>query len=66
MNAKEYNRIINTLGFSQEAAGIWLGYSKRQGQRFATGERDIPKSVAMLLRVMVRHHITIQDAEKGT
>jgi hypothetical protein len=33
MTTKEYNRIIHELGFSQEAAGIWLGYSPRQGQR---------------------------------
>jgi hypothetical protein len=66
MTAKEYNRLREALGFSQEAMGVWLGFSPRQGQRFALGEREIPKSVAMLLRVMVKHHITIAEAEKGT
>lgn len=64
MSTKEYNRIIGELGFSQEAAGVWLGYSKRQGQRFASGEKEVPKAVAMLLKAMVRHNITIAEAEK--
>lgn len=65
MTTKEYNRIREAMGFSQVAMGEWLGFSPRQSQRMASGEVEIPKSVAMLLRVMIKHKITIEQAEKA-
>lgn len=65
MTPTEFKTIIAKLGFSQEAAGEWLGVSRRQGQRWAAGDREIPKSVGMLLRVMMKHKITIDQVDKA-
>jgi hypothetical protein len=65
MSPKEFDRLIHELGFSQQRAGEWLGYSKRTGQRFALGEKEVPAAVAMLLRVMTRYRITIEEAERA-
>jgi len=63
MTADEYRSRIASLGLSQEGAGVWLGLSKRQGQRYATGESEIPEPVAKLLRLMARLNLKPQDAE---
>jgi hypothetical protein len=46
---RPYRDAIAKLGLSQERAGLWLGLSRRQGQRYATGEQKIPEPVARML-----------------
>ena len=48
----EYKAAIKALGLSQEAAGLWLGLSRRTGRNYAT--KGPPAAVAMLLRLMMR------------
>jgi hypothetical protein len=38
---------------SQERAGLWLGLSSHQGQRYATGEQKIPEPVAKRVRLAI-------------
>lgn len=52
MTADEFRRLIARVGLSQEQAGVFMGRSKRQGQRWANGD-PIPESVAKLLRLIV-------------
>jgi hypothetical protein len=52
MAIEEYLTTIEKLGLTQERAGIWLGLSPRQGQRYGTGEAEIPGPVAKLLRLV--------------
>jgi hypothetical protein len=50
MTPQQFRAIIAQLGLSQERAGLWLGLSERQGQRYATGEAKIPGPVEKLIR----------------
>jgi hypothetical protein len=52
MTPKQYRTIIESFGLSQEAAGVWLGVSKRTGQNYAA--KGPPEAVAKLLRLMIR------------
>jgi hypothetical protein len=45
--------LIAKLGLSQERAGLWLGLSRRQGQRYAPASRRFPEPVAKLLRLVI-------------
>lgn len=54
MTPKQFRDAIDHLGLSQEAAGVFFGYSARQGQRWANNERPVPVAVAKLLRLMIR------------
>lgn len=49
----QYLASIKALGLSQQAAGEFFGYSKRQGQRWANSERPIPVAVAISVRLMI-------------
>jgi hypothetical protein len=66
MNADQFKHAINLLGLTQEEAGKFLGYSGRQGQRFANEERAVPRAVAMLLRLMIKHEIDPKDLKRWT
>ena len=63
MTAKQFRHAIEALGLSQEAAGVFMGRSKRQGQRWA-GNEPIPESVAKLLCVMVCMDLTPDDVDR--
>lgn len=54
MTPAQFKTAIERLGLSQERAGLWLGLSARQGQRYATGAAKIPEPVAKLLRLVIR------------
>lgn len=55
MTAGQFRAAIAQLGLSQERAGVWLGLSGRQGQRYATGEAEIPEPVARLLEAALKY-----------
>jgi hypothetical protein len=43
---------------------VFLGFSKRTGQRFALGEKPIPIAVVYLLSEMLLNKTTPEDLEK--
>ena len=59
MTPAQYRAAIRTLGLSQEAAGVALGYSPRSGQRFAAS--GPPAAVAALVRLLVAGKISLDD-----
>lgn len=61
MTPKQYRAIIEALGLSQEAAGIWLGVSARTGQNYAA--KGPPEPVAKLLRLMMRLDLKPEDVK---
>lgn len=61
MTPEEYRKIISTLNLNQEAAGVWLGVSKRTGQNYAS--KGPPEPVAKLLRLMVRLKLKPADVK---
>lgn len=71
MDAIEYRQHIEKLGLSQNAASRFLGVSERTSRRYAQldakGRPDnipIPNAVDMLLRLMVKHRISVEAACK--
>jgi hypothetical protein len=60
MTPKQYKDAIAKIGLSQQRAGVFMGRSPRQGQRWAAGD-PIPESVAKLLRLMVRLELKPED-----
>ncbi len=59
MTPNQYKAAIKALGLSQEAAGVWLGVSKRTGQNYAA--KGPPEPVAKLLRLMIRLNLSPED-----
>lgn len=63
MTSDQYRKAIAALGLSQVAAGHFLIGNPRTSRRWALGESKVPKSVAMLLRLMVRLKLNVEDVE---
>ena len=63
MTATQFKIVIDKVGLSQEAAGLFFGRSQRTGQRWATGEYDVPDYVAKFLRLMIRYKLTPEDVK---
>lgn len=61
MNAEQYRKAIERLDLSQVKAGSFLGVDPRTSRRLALDEVPIPKSVSMLLRLMVRLKLKPDD-----
>lgn len=61
MTPAQYRDAIARLGLSQRAAGEFFGRSGRQGQRWANGWSPLPKSVTMLLGLMLRYGVRPRD-----
>ena len=61
MTPKQYKTILKSLGLSQEAAGTWLGVSKRTGQNYAA--KGPPEPVAKLLRLMIKLKLKPEDVK---
>lgn len=63
MTPTQFRAAIAKLDLSQERAGLWLGLSARQGQRYANGEAEIPEPVAKLLRLVLRLGLKPEDVQ---
>ena len=61
MTPQEYRTAIARLGLTQVAAGEFLIGNPRTSRRWASGESPVPKSVAMLLGLMVRLGLSTDD-----
>jgi hypothetical protein len=59
MTPKQYRKALDELGWSQVEAARELGFDPRTSRRYALGERKIPKTVEMLLKMKVE-----QEQEK--
>ncbi len=63
MTPQEYSDAIARLGLSQVAAGKLLVCNPRTSRRWALGEHPVPRSVAILLRLMIKHNIKPEDIQ---
>ena len=61
MTPQEYRDAIARLDLTQVAAGEFLIGNPRTSRRWASGESPVPKSVAMLLGLMVRLGLSADD-----
>ena len=64
MTPRQFQAAIDKLGLSQERAGLFFGHSKRQGQRWALGEADVPVAVEYAIRLMLEHDVVPGDLNK--
>lgn len=62
MTASEYRAVLEALELTQAAAGLILGITVRQSQRYAAGSQ-IPKLVAVVLRLLLRGKLKLADLE---
>jgi len=63
MNAKQYRDTLKRLELSHVEAGRLLMTEPRSSRRWAAGDRAVPESVAILLRLMARGKLTAADIE---
>jgi len=63
MTSKDYRATLDALGLSQARLGRLLETDKSTPSRWATGAVPVPRSVALLLRLMERGAMTIEDLE---
>lgn len=63
MTALQYRASIEKLGLSQRGAAAFLGVDERTSRRWALGEAQIPESVSLLLKLMIRLKIKPEDVK---
>ena len=63
MTAKQYRAALDKLGLSQLAAGRLFAVGARTSRRWALDEARVPVAVAMVLHLLVREVITLEDLE---
>ena len=63
MTSNQFRSTLDRLGLSQLGAARLFGADGRTVRRWALGERSIPPTVAILLRLLVVGKITPGDIE---
>jgi transcriptional regulator with XRE-family HTH domain len=66
MTANQFRAALDRLGLSQLGAARLFGADGRTARRWALGERSIPPTVAILIRLMLAGKIKPADIEKVT
>jgi hypothetical protein len=61
MKGKEYEKIIERLALSKGGAADFLDVDYTTSKRWMYDKHPIPRPVAMLLRVMIKHKLTVTD-----
>jgi hypothetical protein len=65
MSAGQYNRALTKIGLSNYAAAPLLGVSLRQLQRVSLGQTGVPRPVAILLRLLLKGKISVEDVREA-
>lgn len=65
LTAKQYQAALDRLKLSQLGAARLFKADGRTSRRWASGERSVPESVAILLKLMLVGKITAADIEKA-
>jgi hypothetical protein len=58
MTKDEYLYIIRQLGLDSASAALWMGYTPRQGFRYANGDVAVPRPIGKMLTLMMRRGLT--------
>jgi hypothetical protein len=64
MTADDYVAAIGKLRLSQVKAADFLGFSPRTSRRIVADEAEVPASAAKLLRLMIKHRLSVDDVDK--
>lgn len=62
MRKREFREALDTLGLLQTEAAKLLGIDPRTLRRFALGEAEVPRPIALVLRLMVKYKIAPEKA----
>jgi hypothetical protein len=61
MTGSEYQKAIDKLGMTQIASAKLLGVNETTPRKWIAETHPIPRAVAMVLKLMLREHLTEQD-----
>ena len=64
MTPDQYRAALAALALSQVRAAALFGVDARTSRRWALGEKPVPRMVALVLRLMLRHGVTADEANK--
>ena len=65
MTSTQFRAALDRLALSQRGAARLFGADERTARRWALGERPIPSTVAILLRLMVAGKLIPKDIEEA-
>ena len=57
MTANQYRAALEKLQLSQVAAARLFGVGDRTSRRWALGEDEVPRAVAIALTLMIEHNV---------
>ena len=63
MTANQFRAALSRLGLPQLAAARLFGADGRTVRRWALGERPVPYTVVILLRLLIAGKISVEDIE---
>lgn len=63
MTHTEYRETIESLCLSQVGAARLFGVDPRTSRRWALGELPVPRAVELALKLMLKHGVTVADAQ---
>lgn len=61
MTPRQFKAAINELGLSQGRAAKLCGFHARTAKRWAGGQRKVPETVAIVLRLMLAGVLTVDQ-----
>lgn len=62
MNADQFIIALDKAGIPTiVGAAPYLGISRRQSQRIASGDSPVPEPIAKLLRLVIKHRIKLEE-----
>jgi hypothetical protein len=64
MKGLEFRETLKTLGLTQADASRIFGFDQRSSRRWASGKRDVPYFLVMMLRMMISGTINADDIER--
>jgi len=66
MTPKRFNDAIEIVGLTKESAHLFFGVDDRLARRWLSGEFVIPRTVELLVELMVSHDLTAERVEQIT
>jgi hypothetical protein len=66
MTPKRFNEAIEIVGLTKESAHLFFGVDDRLARRWLSGEFVIPRTVELLVELMVSHDLTAERVEQIT
>ena len=66
MTPTQYRKALEHLGLSQHELADLIGIGRRTSQGYALGEYPVHPAIAILLRLLVKNKITVEDVNAAS